>query len=416
MGPVLYPRAVDRVVAEELLPEFPAILVVGPRGTGKSTSMSAFADTTLDLSEPGTRLAVTEDPDGSLAASSGTVLIDEWQEAPEVLGALKRAVDRDPSQTAGRFMVTGSIRAAHQVATWPGTGRLIRVRMYGLTQAELRHDSRLNPIDAWFSAPRPSAVRSDYTRGDYLEAMTQGRFPAVIGRSGRGRDRWYQSYVEQLVDRDAAQISDRTARPGTLRSVLSSCAARTGQELNKQATAEDADVDFRTADRAIGLLEDLLVIARVPARHSKRLKRLTRTPKVHLTDPGMGAHLLSVTAEQLGREPGLVGQMFETFVVSELISHIETAGERTELFHFKDRDGREVDAVLERAGRVVGIEVKSSGSVDRKAARGLIWLRDQLGQSFHLGVVLYSGAHPFQLDDRIWALPISSLWHANRKG
>ena len=104
--------------------------------------------------------------------------------------------------------------------------------------------------------------------------------------------------------------------------------------------------------------------------------------------------------------------MFETFVVAELISHIETAGERTELFHLKDRDGREVDAVLERAGRVVGIEVKPSGSADRKAARVLIWLRDQLGESLHLGVVLYSGAHPFQLDDRIWALPISSLWHA----
>ena len=102
--------------------------------------MSAFSDTTLDHSEPGTRLAVTEDPDGSIAAASGTVLIDEGQEAPEVLGALKRAVDRDPSQKAGRFNVTGSIRAAHQAATWPWTGRLIRVRQYGLIQAEVHHD------------------------------------------------------------------------------------------------------------------------------------------------------------------------------------------------------------------------------------------------------------------------------------
>lgn len=117
----LYPRIVDRLVLEELLPEFAAILIVGPRGCGKSTSMSQFADTILDLSTPGVRTAAIEDPDAILAASPGRVLIDEWQEAPEILGAVKRAVDADLSNTPGRFIVTGSVRAAEQAATWPGT-------------------------------------------------------------------------------------------------------------------------------------------------------------------------------------------------------------------------------------------------------------------------------------------------------
>lgn len=216
----------------------------------------------------------------------------------------------------------------------------------------------------------------------------------------------------QLVDRDVAQIEERTGQhqSGKLRAVLESCAARTGQELNKSATAEDADVSFRTADRSLELLEDLLVVARVPSWHTKRLQRLTRSPKVYLTDPGMAAFLLSTEAEQLGREPTLVGQMFETFVVAELISHLETTSERTRLFHFRDRKGHEIDAVLERAGLVVGVEVKSSTKVDRSDARGLVWLRDRMDADFQFGAVPYSGLLPFRLDDRIWALPISALW------
>jgi len=108
----LYPRIVDRLVAEELLPEFPAIFVVGPRGCGKSTSMSQCAETILDLSTPGVRRAAIEDPDGILSTSPGRVLIDEWQEAPEILGAVKRVVDADRSSRPGRFIVTGSVRAA----------------------------------------------------------------------------------------------------------------------------------------------------------------------------------------------------------------------------------------------------------------------------------------------------------------
>ena len=410
MADDLFPRGIDRIVADELLPAFPAVFLVGPRGCGKSTSMIRLADTVLDLSEPGVRLAATEDPDSILASSQGTVLIDEWQEAPEILGAVKRAVDGDRSNTPGRFIVTGSVRAAHQAATWPGTGRLIRIRMYGLTQAELEHDRDYNPIDALFASATPEFGQSKLTRGDYLDRIIAGRFPSVVGLKGRNRSRWFRAYIEQLVDRDVAQLSDRLAQPAKLRSVLISCAVRTGQELNKNATAEDAQVDARTADRGIGLLEDLSIVLRVPAWHTKRLKRLTQSPKIHICDPGMAAYLLDTDAAILGQSPGLIGQMFETFVVAELATHLETASEETRLFHVRDRDGKEVDVVLESHGRIVGLEVKSSTRVERADARGLLWLRDRIGDDFHYGAVLYSGTLPFQLDDKIWALPISSLW------
>ena len=230
--------------------------------------------------------------------------------------------------------------------------------------------------------------------------------------SGRNRRRWFRAYVEQLIDRDALQISNRPPRAGKLRSVLESCAARTGLELNKQATAKDAGVDFKTADSYLSMLEALCVAGRVPAWHAKRLPRLTRSPKVVLSDPGMAAHLLNVDAVSLGRDPILVGQMFETFAATELLAHIETAQEETRMFHLRDRDGKEVDIVLESQGRIVGIEVKSSSVVGRDDAKGLLWLRDRLGENFAGGAVLSSASVPFQIDDRVWALPLSALWRA----
>ena len=408
----LYPRAVEWLVAEEMLPTFPALMVVGPRGCGKSTSMGRFADATLDLSEPGDRLAATEDPDGALAISNGTLLVDEWQEAPEILGAIKRAVDSDRSRRPGRFIVTGSVRAAQQAATWPGTGRLIRVRMHGLTRAEMERTERYNPIDALFNLSQVQFRQSEWSRNEYLEAIVGGRFPVAVELSGRNLRRWYRAYVEQLIDRDSQQVTARLPRAGKLRSVLESCAARTGLELNKQAAARDAGVDFKTADGYLGLLEDLSVISRIPAWHTKRLQRLTRSPKAFLADPGMAAHLLNVDPPSLGRDSALVGQMFETFAATELLAHIETAQEEVQMFHLRDRDGKEVDIVLESHGRIVGIEVKSSSIVSRDDARGLLWLRDRLGERFAGGALLSSASVPFQIDDRVWALPLSALWNA----
>ncbi len=372
--------------------------------------MIRFADTILDLSKPGPRAAVDDDPDGALAAAPGVVLIDEWQESEEILGAIKRAIDSDFSQKPGRFIITGSVRASQQGKTWAGTGRFIRVRMYGLTQAELNRDPSYNPIDSFFSDEPPQFAYSGLGRADYLDRIVAGRFPAVIGRDESSRARWFKSYVDQLIERDAPLIASRNPQPAKLRSVLESCVARTGQELNKSAAAEDAQVNASTANSYLELLEGLSIITLVPAWHQKRLKRINRSPKVHVTDSGMAAQLLGLDAASLGRAHMLVGQFFESFVAAELVSHLETASKPTELFHLRHKDGREVDLLLERRGQVVGLEVKSGTKATAEDARGLLWLRDKLGDGFQFGAVLYSGEIPFKLDDRVWALPISSLW------
>ena len=407
---VRFPRIVEQLLSDELLPEFPAVLVVGPRGSGKSTSAAVFARDTIDLSVPSICQSVREDSDGVLASTAEPVVIDEWQEAPEIIGAVKRAIDTDLSRKPGRFVITGSVRAPGGRAMWPGTGRLIRVRMFGLTQGEIEHDNTYNPVEALFAPRLPQYGASSLSRSDYVERIVAGRLPAVLGREGRGRDRWFDAYVSQLAEVDASTVSDNRPRPQKVRAVLDSCAARTALEQNKQATARDADTSHATVDAHLQLLEDLSIIVRVPAWHSRRLQRLTRSPKIHVVDPGLAAHLLNIDAVGLIRNATLIGQLMETFVVSELLPHLESASERTEMFHYRDRNGKEVDILLERGGRIVALEVKSSTAVDRRDARNLMWLRDQLGDDFHLGAVLYTGKFPFRIDDSVWALPIGALW------
>lgn len=409
--PPRYPRIVERVLRDDLLRDFAAVLIVGPRGCGKSTSAAQFADAIVDLSRPGVARAAREDPDGVLSAAPGCLVIDEWQEAPEIIGAVKRAVDKGVGND--RYLLTGSVRAARQASTWPGTGRLIRLRMWGLTQGELAGDNSYNPVDTLFSDQPPSG-RSELSRSDLLERVVAGRFPEALGLASRSRSRWYEGYLGQLADLDAQQVTGGRPEPQKLRAVLASCAARTGQVLNKQATARDAGVTAMTADAHLSLLEDLSVVVRIPAWHDKRLYRLTRSPKVHVADHGMAAHLLGLNAVDLSLDATAVGQLFETFVASELLPHLDAGTEVTFMHHFRDHSGREVDVLLERRGRFVGIEVKSGTSAGRDDARHLRWLRDRLGDSFHLGVVLYSGQLPIHLGDRLWALPLSTLWQAPR--
>jgi len=165
--------------------------------------------------------------------------------------------------------------------------------MSGLTQSELEDNDTYNPIDTLFGDEAPTSGHSALSRHEYLAKIVAGRFPDAIGRSDRGRSRWFDGYV----DRDAAQVATTNPRPRKLRSVLSPCVAPTGQELNKEATARDADVAKGTADNYITLLEDLSIIQLVPPWHNKRLHRLNRSPKTHIADPGLAATYSTSTSQ-----------------------------------------------------------------------------------------------------------------------
>lgn len=402
------PRLVDSLVVD-LLAELPTVLLIGPRATGKTTTAARQAVTVVQLDRPAEAAAFRADADVALGALPEPVLLDEWQEVPSVLGAVKRAVDHDARP--GRFLLTGSVRADLEAETWPGTGRLVRVAMFPLTVAERLGRAPRPLVDRVIDGEGLEPATPPADLRTYVELALQGGFPEVLALSDRGRQLWLDSYVDQLLTRDAALV-DGGRDPARLRRYLEAYALNSAGLAEDKTLYDSAGIDRRTALAYEALLTNLQVIESLPAWTTNRLKRLTLRPKRYLVDAALLAGILGVNAASVLRDGDLLGRILDTFVAAQLRPEAQVARQRVRLYHLRQEQGRhEVDILAEvGADRVVGIEVKAESSPDRGDAQHLRWLRDQLGERFLGGVVLHTGPATFDLDERISAAPISTLW------
>lgn len=405
-------RLVDTLLGE-LMAEFPAVLVVGPRGTGKTTTARRHARSVLQLDRPAQAGAVSADPDVVLAAADQPVLVDEWQLVPEVMGAVKRAVDADPAP--GRFVLTGSVRAEFSPAGWPATGRVLRVPLWGLCERELTGATAgASLVDVLFAGALDRVVLPDERpdlRG-YVDVALRGMFPEVaLESSANKRERWLSGYVQQLVRRDA-ELAGEVRDAQRLARYLRALAVNSAGVVEHKTLYDAAGITRPTAVAYDNLLESLFVTAQLPAWHTNRLTRVTRAPKRYLVDPGLYGPLAGFDARGVLRDVDQLGRLIDTFVVSQLRPELDTARQRATMFHLRQaHGGREVDVVLEAPdGRVVGIEIKAAAAPGPDAPRHLLWMRDQLGDTFVAGVLFHTGPLPYRIGDRVHALPICALW------
>lgn len=402
------PRLLDGLLSE-LLAELPAVLVVGPRAAGKTTTAARHAASLVRLDRPAEAAAFQADPDAALASFDEPVALDEWQEVPTVLGAVKRAVDADPRP--GRFLLTGSVRADIEAETWPGTGRVVRVGMSPMTVGERLERATRPLVDRVMDGEplEPAAPTTDL-RG-YIELALQGGFPEMLGLSERGRRRWIDGYVDQLLTRDAALV-DRGRDPARLRRYLEAYALNSAGLVEDKTLYDAAGIDRRTALAYEALLVNLQVVEGLPAWTSNRLKRLTLSPKRYLVDPALLAGIIGVTETAVLRDGDLLGRVLDTFVAAQLRAEADVAQHRARLYHVRQEQGRhEIDLLAEvGAESVIGIEVKATSAPDSSSAAHLAWLRDRLADRFVAGIVLHTGPATFRLGDRIVAAPISTLW------
>lgn len=353
------------------------------------------------------------DPDAALRRVTEPVLIDEWQEVPEILAAVKRAVDDAPRP--GRFLLTRSVEADLTSTTWPGTGRVIRIVLHGLTRREIDGRGVGPGLLATIVSGDLSDVRTPAEPTDldgYLALAGAGGFPEPALRlSGRARDAWLDSYVEHAVTRDVA-AAGQTRDPVRLRRYLEALALSTAG-LPTDATLYGAvGIDKRTADAYDRLLASLFLLDLVPAWASNRISRLVKRPKRYLADPALALAAARIDQAAVLADPDLLGRILDTFVAAQLRPEVDLLHPRARLHHLRTEAGRqEIDLVLDLgAGRLVGIEIKAGTAPSRADARHLRWLRDELGDRFVRGVLFHTGRQPFELAERIWALPIATLW------
>lgn len=410
-----YVRRLIDAELEDALASHPAVLIVGPRAAGKTTTARQHAASVVRLDRPAEAAAFAADADAALTRMREPVLLDEWQEVPDVLGAVKRAVDED--SRPGRFLLTGSVRADLDAETWPGTGRLIRFTLHGLSERErLGAAAAPNPIDV-LSQGDPSALAAPSIAPDlpgYVDLALRGGFPDVALRlEGRARERWLESYLDQLLTRDAVHISGRD--PARLTRFFEVLALNSAGIVADTTIYEAAGIDRKTARAYEQLLVNLFVLDVAPAWLTNRLSRLVKTPKRYLADASLIGASLRADSATVMRDGDLLGRVLDTFVAAQLRAEVGASTTRPRLYHLRDKNGRhEVDVLAELGGdRVIAFEVKASAAPRRSDAAHLVWLRDELGDRFVAGAVLHTGSSVFALDDRIAAVPIASLWEAS---
>lgn len=249
--------------------------------------------------------------------------------------------------------------------------------------------------------------------GELADRIVAGGYPAALVRqAGRRRATWYRDYLNALVQRDVRDLA-RISALDELPRLLTMAAAQTSRLLNISDLAAPFHLSRPTIRDYLTLLERVFLLETLPPWHSNRLSRLIKTPKLHLGDTGLAATLLGINAAALAADRSLLGQILETFVFQELRRQASWHNETLQFFHFRDKDGSEVDIVIERGGRMLaGVEVKAGATVNGADFRGLRKLKQAVGSRFAGGVVLYDGEICAGFGDGMHAVSLRGLWES----
>ncbi|HYX23178.1 MAG TPA: ATP-binding protein [Thermoanaerobaculia bacterium] len=329
---LLQPRLLD------LATRYPVLTLTGPRQSGKTTlSRMAFPDRPyVSLENPAQREFAQEDPVAFFARYRDGVILDEVQRVPQIFSYLQGLVDEDP--TPGRFLLTGSQNLALVGGvTQSLAGRTTLTELLPLSLEEIRR----------FPEPPP----------DLDTLLWQGGYPRIYERHLPAHE-WLADYVATYVERDVRQL----VKVGDLllfQTFLRLCASRTGQILNLASLASDCGVSQPTARSWLSVLEASYIAFRLPPFFANLGKRLIKAPKLYFYDTGLAASLLNIESPRQIETHPLKGALFETWVVAEIAKAHLHRGRRPRFSFYRDRNGLEIDLILEKGADLVLVEVKS---------------------------------------------------------
>ena len=381
---------ISRLIKQELLQcaaEYPAVTILGPRQSGKTTlaKMTFPEKSYLSLEAPDIRRQAIEDPRGLLDGVSEGAILDEIQRVPELLSYLQGIIDAD--RRPGRFILTGSYQPmVHQTISQSLAGRTAVLELLPFTIAEVRR-------------------YREHPDGPF-EWIHQGFYPGL--HQGKLKpSRFFRYYTATYVERDVRamiQLKDLTAFETFLRLV----AGRVGQLVNYAALANDVGVSATTIKSWISILKASYILFELPPWFANIRKRLVKSPKLYFVDVGLAAWLLGLeTPAQIERDP-LRGNLYENLLIMELVKGWLNQGKPVEFYFYRDAKGNEVDLVQATAGRSFDVfEIKSAATFDPEMIKGIERFRQSVGQDIPVrSRVWYNGQRKTRYRDTIVSNPL----------
>ncbi|WP_419948389.1 ATP-binding protein [Candidatus Palauibacter sp.] len=407
MRPSPYLPRILETTLRARLEAFPVVVVTGARQTGKSTlarELEGERRTYLTLDDYGILDQARRDPDALLRRAS-RVTLDEIQRAPDLLLAIKRAVDSN--RTPGRFLLTGSANLdLMKGVSETLAGRAVYVTLWPMTRGEAEGAGSAGRWDVFLDEPSRrwlDAMAGDDAPAsdgpDTWEALARRGgypYPALNLASEADRAAWFEAYLRTYLERDLRQLAAIENLTGFQRLVRAT-ALRLGGLSNQASLARDAGIPSTTAQRYLDLLEVSYQLLRVESYTVNRNKRLVKQPKLYWSDPGLALHLGG------GIEP--TGAHLENLVACDLFAWRETRTHRPNVLFWRTSKGAEVDFVIETPQTLVPVEVKSRRQLRVSDARHVVSFMRDYGEAVPAGVIIHGGRDTYWLTERVLAVP-----------
>lgn len=398
---MLYPRIIKPMVVEGLR-HFPVVFLTGARQVGKSTLAFSLIDNYITLDDITVYSAAKADPMGFINGLKKPVVIDEIQKVPELLSAIKYDVDKN--RTKGRYLLTGSANIlSYKNIADTLAGRLGIFELFPLSCKEISGKSE-NVIDFFYSQEPHDLKIPFLDQEKLLSQIIKGGYPEIQKiDTQQGRYLWLSSYIRTYIERDVRDIGELRDIDKFIRS-YNILASRSGNLLNKLDICRSAGVDIKTLDNYIKLLETVYQVW-ILTPYSKNIgKRFTKTGKIFLTDSGILCHLLGISDGKTLLSSPYRGNIFETFVFSELLKAARYSEIITNIFFYRTQDKKEIDFIIERPEGVIAIEVKLSQTINMEDFKHIIYLKRNLPE-FKRGYLIYIGERVLPFGEGLFALP-----------
>ena len=371
------------------------LLLSGPRQSGKTTLARQLESDQTEyrtLDDETLREAAESDPQGFIKRSSDTLIIDEVQRVSSLLPAIKKAVDEDTRP--GQYLLTGSANIQSLPTVRESlAGRIARIRLRPLAQGEMEKTAP-RFIESAFSQSF-SRSHAYYDRDGLLELAFRGGFPEPMTLQGRGRKRWHTDYIHAILERDLREIA-KIHRKDAMRELVNIVAAWSGKFMDLSAIGSGLSIQRPTIESYINALETLYLVERVYPWTKTDYARVGKRSKLFMVDSGLMTSLLSWNMDRVRLDSDRSGKLVETFAFNEIMAQVDAGDGRYELFHYRDREKREIDFLIEgEDDGLLGIEIKAGSAVNKSSFNHMRWFQNNLVKSkAFIGIILYTGQFP----------------------
>ncbi len=400
------PRSLEPVL-EQAVHEFPVVVVVGPRQSGKTTLLQHRYGAQwpiISLEPPDVRAAAMRDPRGFLDLYPAPVVYDEIQYAPDLLPYIKERVDAQRDR-AGQFILTGSQNLLlMQQVTESLAGRSAVLKLLPLTQREVARTPE-RPL-VWETSRPPETVEAP-PYPELWEQILRGFYPELVRSPERDARLWQASYVQTCLERDVRNL--RNIGDLTLfQTFLHALAIRSAGLLNLSELARDVGIAINTAKDWLSILEASFQVFLLRPYFVNLGKRLVKSPKVYFTDTGLLCYLVGLRDAEHAAVGPMGGAIFENLVVAELFKTSLHRGQEPGLYFWRTAAGSEVDLVIESQSRLIPIEIKASATPRPEMAREIAAFRRDFDRAGN-GYVIHAGQMALPLGEGTLALPFAAL-------